>query len=251
MRALEEGAAADAAQRFEDPRWKAVAQYRAGQYDRAAATLAPMKTPEALYNRGNALARLGRYPQAISSYQQVLELDPDHADARYNLELLQQKQQEDRRKDAHQRSQQNSPASQQQGAEAGEDQESNNDAVAGERSQGDEGDFSRAEEEMQAAEQPSAQSAGRDADNESAQARAEESEVHTPPSQQAQSSEGEAGDDGKGASLNEHQSEDASGAAMEQWLRRIPDDPGGLLRRKFLYQYQQRERRAKPEELPW
>ena len=28
--------------------------------------------------------------------------------------------------------------------------------------------------------------------------------------------------------------------AAEQWLRRIPDDPGGLLRRKFLYQYQQR-----------
>jgi Ca-activated chloride channel family protein len=31
--------------------------------------------------------------------------------------------------------------------------------------------------------------------------------------------------------------------AAEQWLRRIPDDPGGLLRRKFLYQYQQRAAR--------
>ncbi len=29
--------------------------------------------------------------------------------------------------------------------------------------------------------------------------------------------------------------------AMEQWLRRIPDDPGGLLRRKFQYQYRQRQ----------
>jgi len=28
--------------------------------------------------------------------------------------------------------------------------------------------------------------------------------------------------------------------AMEQWLRRIPDDPGGLLRRKFRNQYQRR-----------
>jgi Ca-activated chloride channel family protein len=28
--------------------------------------------------------------------------------------------------------------------------------------------------------------------------------------------------------------------AAEQWLRRIPDDPAGLLRRKFLYQYNQR-----------
>jgi len=30
--------------------------------------------------------------------------------------------------------------------------------------------------------------------------------------------------------------------AAEQWLRRIPDDPGGLLRRKFLYQYRERQR---------
>lgn len=28
--------------------------------------------------------------------------------------------------------------------------------------------------------------------------------------------------------------------SVENWLRRVPDDPGGLLRRKFLYQYQQR-----------
>ena len=27
--------------------------------------------------------------------------------------------------------------------------------------------------------------------------------------------------------------------ATEQWLKRIPDDPGGLLKRKFLYQYNQ------------
>ncbi len=29
--------------------------------------------------------------------------------------------------------------------------------------------------------------------------------------------------------------------SVENWLRRVPDDPGGLLRRKFLYQYQQRQ----------
>ncbi len=31
-----------------------------------------------------------------------------------------------------------------------------------------------------------------------------------------------------------------SDQAAQQWLRKIPDDPGGLLRRKFLYQYRQR-----------
>lgn len=38
--------------------------------------------------------------------------------------------------------------------------------------------------------------------------------------------------------------------AMEQWLRRIPDDPGGLLRRKFQLEHQRRG--APPEEgEPW
>jgi Ca-activated chloride channel family protein len=32
--------------------------------------------------------------------------------------------------------------------------------------------------------------------------------------------------------------------AAQQWLGRIPDDPGGLLRRKFLYQYRQRAQQS-------
>ena len=36
--------------------------------------------------------------------------------------------------------------------------------------------------------------------------------------------------------------------ATEQWLRRIPDDPAGLLRRKFRYQYQQRNYEADRDE---
>jgi len=38
--------------------------------------------------------------------------------------------------------------------------------------------------------------------------------------------------------------------AAEQWLRRIPDDPGGLLRRKFKKQYRQRQR-FNSNEQPW
>ncbi|HIP52411.1 MAG TPA: hypothetical protein EYH03_00150 [Chromatiales bacterium] len=40
-------------------------------------------------------------------------------------------------------------------------------------------------------------------------------------------------------------------AAAEQWLRRIPDDPGGLLRRKFLYQYRQRNGTVVGDEPAW
>ncbi len=34
--------------------------------------------------------------------------------------------------------------------------------------------------------------------------------------------------------------EEMSEQAAIQWLRKIPDDPGGLLRRKFIYQYKNR-----------
>ncbi|HUT39967.1 MAG TPA: hypothetical protein VM011_01385, partial [Gammaproteobacteria bacterium] len=39
--------------------------------------------------------------------------------------------------------------------------------------------------------------------------------------------------------------------ADERWLRRIPDDPGGLLRRKFLYQYSQRGTQQDPAQQDW
>ena len=39
--------------------------------------------------------------------------------------------------------------------------------------------------------------------------------------------------------------------AAEQWLRRIPDDPGGLLRRKFRSQYQRRRSNINNSEQPW
>ena len=38
------------------------------------------------------------------------------------------------------------------------------------------------------------------------------------------------------AEQSEEQTEEER--ATEQWLRRIPDDPSGLLKRKFRYQYQ-------------
>ena len=38
--------------------------------------------------------------------------------------------------------------------------------------------------------------------------------------------------------------------ATEQWLKRIVDDPGGLLRRKFKYQYQNMPGQ-KPSKQPW
>jgi Ca-activated chloride channel family protein len=87
--------------------------------------------------------------------------------------------------------------------------------------------------------------------------------------QQGEQQEGEQGEEGQegDSQESEQQSEQGEGEpteqeetdytqvwteedaqAMEQWLRRIPDDPGGLLRRKFLYEHQRRGEPASESE---
>ena len=64
----------------------------------------------------------------------------------------------------------------------------------------------------------------------------------TPPSESAdQPSESQQGDEPDQEQLA---SRDERQDALEQWLRRVPDDPGGLLRRKFQYETNQRLRRG-------
>ncbi len=53
--------------------------------------------------------------------------------------------------------------------------------------------------------------------------------------------------------MNTQQGEDdnAEDQATEQWLRQIPDDPAGLLRRKFEYESQQQDKKFKEDQPQW
>lgn len=86
--AFERGDFATAAERFDDPMWRGVAQYRAGQYAQAAQSFALVDSPEADFNQGNALARMGKYEAAQARYAQALKRAPDWAAARANLTLM-------------------------------------------------------------------------------------------------------------------------------------------------------------------
>ncbi len=77
-----------AAAGFEDPAWRAAAHYRTGAYPAALDDLRGLGGPEADYNRGNALARLGRLDEAIAAYERTLDQAPGHADAKANLDLV-------------------------------------------------------------------------------------------------------------------------------------------------------------------
>jgi len=218
--ALEAGDAGSAAQLFDDPQWRGAAEYRAAEYAQSADTLAAVDDVEALYNRGNALARSGQLEAAIAQYDAVLERTPDHADAIYNRELVSELLEQQQQQQQQQEQQQSGQQDQQNAENNGE-----NDAEQGEESseQSAQSGDSQQDGEPSDSEQPPQE---RSADNE--QDPSEDSEQQDEEGQSEQLS----------AAAPEDIEEWASEQAADQWLRRVPQDPGGLLRRKFYYQYQ-------------
>ena len=72
QRLLQSDQPAQAAQRFSDPRRRAYAQLKAGEYAQAAQGLAAFHDAQSEYNRGNALARAGRLQDALDAYDAAL-----------------------------------------------------------------------------------------------------------------------------------------------------------------------------------
>lgn len=87
-RRLQAGDYEGAAAGFKDSRWGAVARYRAGRFDEAAALLEGLGDADSRYNRGNALARQGRLADALAAYETALKLRPGDADTRHNRDLV-------------------------------------------------------------------------------------------------------------------------------------------------------------------
>ena len=85
---LEAGQAAQAADRFRDPRRRAYADLEAGRYPDAAKLLAPFNDPESEYNRGNALAKAGQLQAALAAYDAALKQAPTDSDTHHNRELV-------------------------------------------------------------------------------------------------------------------------------------------------------------------
>lgn len=85
--AFDRGDFAAAAEHYEGPARRAAAFFRAGDFESAAALYGRIRTPEAAYNRGNALVMLGRYEEAIKSYEHALADRPGWKEAEQNLSI--------------------------------------------------------------------------------------------------------------------------------------------------------------------
>ncbi|BAQ75011.1 TPR domain-containing protein [Pseudomonas sp. Os17] len=218
-RLLEQQRPAEAARRFQDPQWQGVALYESGNYNAAAERFAEGNDARAHYNRGNALARSGELEAALDAYEQALERQPDLQPALYNKALVQSLLQQ----------QQTAPPTAPQKPQNPDSDESNNAGPSG------------------AATQPAS---GSEPPDNAGQTATETGEATAPPPP------GNGHSEVPGSELDDQHTttplrpaQDSLDAehqqALEQWLRKIPDDPGELLRRKFWYEQQQHQDQGK------
>ena len=210
---MEANAPEIAAEKFDDPAWQATANYRAQNFEAAAKTFSDLGGSDGSYNAGNALAKAGQYEAAIEAYNQALTADPDNEDARFNKSLVEEllkSKQDQQQEDGEGEDQQNQDQQQNDG-EGDQSQDSNDQqSEDGEQQESQDADQQETEQQQQA----------------------EQQEQQEGEAQDQQFSESDT------APLTDEEQQ-----ALEQWLRKVPDDPGGLLRRKFEMQYQERLKR--------
>ncbi len=237
--ALAAGDAAAAQALFEDSQWRASAAYRAGDYSAAIDDFVSSDSADAHYNRGNALARAGDLEAAIKAYNEALARQPEMEDAIANRDLLEQlKQQQEQKQEQQQNSSDQQQDDQQQNQEQNQQQSSNNEDSQQEQNQGQSQQDPQQNNQQDQEKNQEQDTGNQDKSDKEQQQSEQESKQKSEQEQQAQTQEAEPSEEEK-----QNQQE------IEQMLRRVPDDPGGLLRQKFRYQSRQRaleQRQPKP-----
>jgi len=238
QRSLANGDATQAAKEFEDANWKGTAEYHAGDYKSATKSFAASSGAKAHYNRGNALARAGRLDDAIDAYSRALEQQTDFEDAKFNRELVkklkQEQEQEDQKQDSSDEQDKDKDKQDQEDQEGGEQDPKNQDPSGSQEPSDKEGENSDSQEEPEPKD-PENDSEEQDSEKDSDKDSKEDKQENKNSDEEKQ--EGESEPNPQDATESELDPEQQQ--ALEQWLRQVPDDPGGLLRRKFQYQHRQ------------
>ncbi|CAD0311471.1 tetratricopeptide repeat protein [Xanthomonas hortorum] len=247
-----------------------VQAYRKGDFAAAQKAFEGVPTDEGLYNLGNALARQGQYDEAIAAYDRALKQHPDQQDAIANRAAVDaaRKRQQQNNKDGkgqdgksqskeQKQSGQNKPGQNQSGQNKQDNQNAGQDGQGKQDAQG----------KQDSKDQPSpAQTPqdGKSQDQQSKNGQGEQSKQDAPPQsadaqaqqqadaaqrqkmQQAMAQAGDKSADANGkheaAAVSETPEQREQRQAVDAWLRRVPDDPGSLLRTKFTLEHERRQR---------
>ena len=216
---------------FTHPQWRGSAAYRAADYETAAEAFFTDETANGLYNSGNALAKSGDFASAIEAYERALALEPELEDAIFNRDLLEKLKQEQEQEEQSQE-QQDQESSEQQQEQDSEQSDKN----------GDPSDEQPPEQESEQQDE----SATPEEESE------EESEKKEQQESEKKQNESEQQAERQTSELEMSEEEKQEQREIDAMLRRIPDDPGGLLRAKFRYESQQRkQQRSPPDQERW
>ena len=262
---LEEGQAAEAAQTFDDSTWQGIAAYKAQEYEEALQYWSNEESPITSYNRGNALARNGKFPEALEAYDQALGAKPDWEDAQFNRDLVANLLKSQQKQSQEDKSSGGNPNQQEEGEEDSQEQSDqaassgdppeqnqlpeNNDAANGDSTQNNQQSAEQAPkpDDSQGSEDstgpPSEQNSDQkntgsasgkettDSENQEITGQ-KESQKNLLTPEEGNESEKEEQSDQAAAYLKGNENEEQQ-QTLQQWLRKVPDDPGQLLRNKM------------------
>ena len=236
--------------------------YRKGDFAAAEKSFDGIRSADGWYNQGNALAKQGRYDEAIAAYDQALKQQPKMEDAIENRKVVDAARKrkppsgknEDQKKQDQDKSGQQQD-SQDQGKQEPQDpgekpQDGKDDPKQGQgkpqpEQQGQQPSSSqkpgeqkdqRQKSEQQKAEDAKAQQAADAAQRERMQQAMQQAMQQGKPGEKAGQPPAQATTPAETAEQREKRQ------AVEAWLKRVPDEPGGLLKNKFRLEYERRQK---------
>lgn len=256
-------------QRQQQQMEQGVQAYRAGDYRSAQRFFSGIDNSEGWYNLGNTRARQGDLEGAIAAYDHALALQPGMADAEANRRVVDAARR--RKADARQPGNQGQQGDKQRPGEqgrTGDDKQGNAQTQQGQTGPGQQQigqSGQNAAQGTRGSGEPTAAQDGRDAAGRAPPAGEDDRAASTPPAgaaadpeqqqradaqqrermQQAMQNAPQAGADedrqavrGNGRTPQQREQQQA----IEAWMRRVPDEPGELLRAKFELEAERRKR---------
>ena len=259
----------EAAEAFDRADWRALAAFKAKNYDAAieqfnCAVKTTDQQPNNLanlhYNLGHSLAHRQDLESAINAYDTALSLNPDLEQAKAAkalLEQLQKQQQEQNQQgqqsDANEQDATDTTSSQSSDASNDANPSRNSENASDYSEQQQTGSTDKTEDQKNTLLDQQAQRAVKKKQEEQQGQQQEQSTEQSDNANQPIETQTEQPSLKKNESVSDSDSQGIDTeqeldpqrqAELEQWLQKIPDDPGGLLRRKFNYQRQVNEQQG-------
>ena len=243
LEAWEEQDYDSASKLFNQSKWQGSAYYKKGEFDKALELFQQDGSATGYYNRGNAHAQLNQLEEAITAYDQALKIDSTLTKAEINKANVQKwlKEQEKKKEEQKKQNQQ------------GKDGESQGNENREEGDQGEKDDNAKNSDSDKKDNSESKSTTESEKDNSSTDSVDEKKE--------SDNSDDQADDKKASQNLNNNDSEEVNSneknqqtssnfdklsdeekQELEQLLRKVPDDPSGLLKRKFEYEFQKRKK---------